>query len=121
MNKPADLKLDTVPFWIGGKPVSSSSRYGDVFNPATGQVTKRVCFANDKTIDEAVKAAAAAFPEWRDTPPLRRARVMQEFLALLKKNQKPLAEIVSDEIGLMFIVTPLLLPQFPNSSQSFPL
>ena len=99
MNKPADLKLDTVPFWIGGKPVSSSSRYGDVFNPATGQVTKRVCFANDKTIDEAVKAAAAAFPEWRDTPPLRRARIMQEFLALLKKNQKPLAEIVSDEHG----------------------
>ena len=38
MNKPADLKLDTVPAWIGGKPVSSATRYGDVFNPASGQV-----------------------------------------------------------------------------------
>ena len=48
MNKPADLQLDTVPFWIGGKPVSSAQRYGDVFNPATGQVTKRVAFLKEK-------------------------------------------------------------------------
>jgi malonate-semialdehyde dehydrogenase (acetylating)/methylmalonate-semialdehyde dehydrogenase len=70
-----------------------------VFNPATGQVTKKVVFADIAMIDAAVKAAAAAFPDWRDTPPLRRARIMQEFLALLKKNQKQLAEIVTDEHG----------------------
>ena len=99
MNKPAELKLDTVPFWIGGKPVSSASRYGDVFNPATGQVTKRVAFADSKIIDSAVNAAAAAFPAWRDTPPVRRARVMQDFLSLLKRDQKQLAEIVSEEHG----------------------
>jgi malonate-semialdehyde dehydrogenase (acetylating)/methylmalonate-semialdehyde dehydrogenase len=99
MNKPADLKLDIVPFWIGGKPVSSASRFGDVFNPASGQVTRRVCFADEKAIDAAVKAATAAFPAWRDTPPVRRARIMQDFLSLLKKNQKQLAEIVTDEHG----------------------
>jgi malonate-semialdehyde dehydrogenase (acetylating)/methylmalonate-semialdehyde dehydrogenase len=99
MNKPAELKLDTVPAWIGGKPVASAARYGEVFNPASGQVTKRVVFADKSMIDSAVTAASAAFPEWRDTPPLRRARVMQEFLTLLKKNQKALAEIVSDEHG----------------------
>jgi malonate-semialdehyde dehydrogenase (acetylating)/methylmalonate-semialdehyde dehydrogenase len=99
MNKPAELKLDTVPAFIGGKPNSSASRFGDVFNPATGQVTRRVCFSDEKTIDAAVNAAAAAFPAWRDTPPLRRARVLQEFLALLKQNQKQLAEIVTDEHG----------------------
>jgi malonate-semialdehyde dehydrogenase (acetylating)/methylmalonate-semialdehyde dehydrogenase len=99
MNKPAELKLDTVPAWIGGKPVASAARYGEVFNPASGQVTKRVVFADKGMIDSAVAAASAAFPEWRDTPPLRRARVMQEFLTLLKKNQKALAEIVSDEHG----------------------
>jgi malonate-semialdehyde dehydrogenase (acetylating)/methylmalonate-semialdehyde dehydrogenase len=99
MNKPADLKLDTVPAWIGGKPVSSANRFGDVFNPASGQVTKRVAFADQGMIDAAVKSAAAAFPEWRDTPPLRRARIMQEFLFLLKKNQKQLAAIVTDEHG----------------------
>jgi malonate-semialdehyde dehydrogenase (acetylating)/methylmalonate-semialdehyde dehydrogenase len=99
MNKPAELKLDTVPVWIDGKAVSSAARYGDVFNPALGQVTKRVVYADEALIDKAVKAAAAALPAWRDTPPLRRARVMQEFLSLLKKNQKELAGLVTQEHG----------------------
>ncbi|MDQ5847600.1 MAG: CoA-acylating methylmalonate-semialdehyde dehydrogenase [Pseudomonadota bacterium] len=99
MNKPADLKLERVPVWINGKPLSPTGRSGEVFNPATGQVTKQVPFCNEEWIDKAVKAAAAAFPEWRDTPPLRRARVMQKFLQLLQKDQKNLAAIVSQEHG----------------------
>jgi malonate-semialdehyde dehydrogenase (acetylating)/methylmalonate-semialdehyde dehydrogenase len=99
MNKPAELKLDTVPFWINGKPVSSAGRHGEVFNPATGQVTKHVAFADASVIDSAVKAATAALPEWRDTPPLRRARVMQKFLQLLQREQKALAKIVTQEHG----------------------
>jgi len=99
MNKPAELKLDSVPAWIDGKAVSPSGRSGEVYNPATGLVTKRVPFCDASVIDAAVKSAAAAFPAWRDTPPLRRARVMQEFLALLKKHQKDLARIVTSEHG----------------------
>jgi malonate-semialdehyde dehydrogenase (acetylating)/methylmalonate-semialdehyde dehydrogenase len=104
MNKPAadvksELKLDTVPAWINGKALAPAGRMGDVFNPATGMITKRVPFCDQAVIDKAVKAAAAAFPGWRDTPPLRRARVMQEFLNLLKVNQKQLAAIVSEEHG----------------------
>ena len=99
MNKPAELKLETVPVWINGKALAPSGRRGDVYNPATGQVTKQVVFADQGIVDAAVKAAQAAFPAWRDTPSLRRARVMQEFLSLLKKNQKPLAKIVSEEHG----------------------
>jgi malonate-semialdehyde dehydrogenase (acetylating)/methylmalonate-semialdehyde dehydrogenase len=99
MNKPAELKLDTVPAWIGGKPLAAAARYGEVFNPASGQVTKRVVFADKSMIDSAVTAASAAFPEWRDTPPLRRARILQKFLQLLQANQKALAEIVTDEHG----------------------
>jgi malonate-semialdehyde dehydrogenase (acetylating)/methylmalonate-semialdehyde dehydrogenase len=99
MNKPADLKLQTVPVWIDGKAVHSAARFGDVYNPATGEVTKKVVFADPKIVDDAVRAAAAAYPAWRDTPPLRRARVMQEFLFLLKKHQKELAAIVTDEHG----------------------
>ena len=99
MNKPAELKLDSVPAWIDGKAVSPSGRSGEVYNPATGQVTKRVPFCDASVIDAAVKSAAAAFPAWRDTPPLRRARVMQEFLALMKQNQKQLARIVTEEHG----------------------
>ena len=104
MNKPADasglkVRLDTVPVWINGRLVSSAQRYGDVFNPATGQVSRRVVFSDSNLIGQAVEAATAALPAWRDTPPLRRARVMQEFLGLLKRHQKELAAIVTDEHG----------------------
>ena len=99
MNKPAELKLETVPAWINGTAIASAARYGDVFNPALGEVTKRVIYADASLIDSAVKAASAALPAWRDTPPLRRARVMQEFLSLLKKNQKQLAALVTEEHG----------------------
>jgi malonate-semialdehyde dehydrogenase (acetylating)/methylmalonate-semialdehyde dehydrogenase len=99
MNKPAELKLDTVPVWINGKALAPAGRFGEVYNPATGQVTKKVVFSDAKLVDAAVKAATAAFPEWRDTPALRRARVMQKFLDLLNKNQKALAAIVSEEHG----------------------
>ncbi len=103
MNKPAEfnpqVKLETVPVWINGKALAPSGRSGEVFNPATGQVTKKVVFADSSLVDAAVKAAAAAFPAWRDTPVLRRARVMQKFLELLEKNQKALAATLSEEHG----------------------
>jgi malonate-semialdehyde dehydrogenase (acetylating)/methylmalonate-semialdehyde dehydrogenase len=99
MNKPADVSLKVVPMWINGKAVQPAGRSGEVFNPATGEVTKRVAFADEKSVDEAVKAATAAYPAWRDTPPLRRARIMQDFLSLLKKEQKQLAAIVTQEHG----------------------
>ena len=99
MNKPAEIRHHTVPLWIGGKPVAPAGRMGDVFNPATGQVAKQVAFADANAVDAAVRAAAAAYPAWRDTPPLRRARVMQKYLALLQANQKELAQLVTEEHG----------------------
>jgi malonate-semialdehyde dehydrogenase (acetylating)/methylmalonate-semialdehyde dehydrogenase len=99
MNKPSDLKLATVPVWINGKALIPQGRMGEVYNPATGQVTKRVPFCNDEVIDSAVRAAAAALPEWRNAPVLRRARVMQKYLDLLQKNQKELAALITQEHG----------------------
>jgi malonate-semialdehyde dehydrogenase (acetylating)/methylmalonate-semialdehyde dehydrogenase len=99
MNKPVDAAL-TVPLWIGGKPVASlSDRSGEVTNPATGSVARRVPFCNAADIDAAVKAAQAAYPEWRDAPALRRARVMQRFLQLLQQEQPTLARLVTEEHG----------------------
>src|SRR5262245_31386029 len=100
MNKPVELKLETVPLWINGSAVTPpASRMGDVFNPATGQVVRRVPYCDAAQVDSAVKAASGALAEWRDWPPIRRARVMQRFLRALEENQKDLARLVSEEHG----------------------
>src|SRR6185503_12429024 len=72
---------------------------GDVYNPATGQVARRVPFCDAMLVDSAVQAATSALAEWRDWPAMRRARVMQRFLRLLEENQKDLARIVTEEHG----------------------
>jgi malonate-semialdehyde dehydrogenase (acetylating)/methylmalonate-semialdehyde dehydrogenase len=99
MNRPAELKLATVPAWIGGRAVVPAGRMGDVYNPATGEVTKRVPYCDAATVDAAVKAANAALAEWRATTLLRRARVMQKFLALLQAHQAEIARLITEEHG----------------------
>jgi len=101
MNKQVDAKnVATVDLWVAGRRQrATTTRFGDVTNPATGVVTRKVPFCNPADIDNAVKAAAAAAPGWGDTPPLRRARVMQKFLQLLQANQKELAGLVTEEHG----------------------
>ena len=67
--------------WIGGQLVAADTgRAQDVFNPATGRVTRRVALADGATVDRAVASASAAWPAWAETPPIRRARVLSRFL-----------------------------------------
>ena len=90
-----------VPLWINGQPVQSKSgRFGDVTNPSTGQVIRAVPFADAADVDAAVKAAVAAFPAWRDTPPVRRARILNKFRELIEKHQKELAALISEHDGI---------------------
>ena len=93
-----------VPFWIDGRRVESrSTRSGNVTNPATGEVTRTVPFAGAEDVDRAVRAAAAAFPAWRSTPPLRRARILTRFRELMEQHQQELAGIVTDEHGKVLL------------------
>jgi len=86
--------------YINGRQVEGTSgRYGDVFNPTTGEVSARVPLASADETARAIEVAAAAFPAWRDTPPLRRARVLFRFKELLDKHLDELAELVSAEHG----------------------
>ncbi|MEY4782617.1 MAG: hypothetical protein RIR41_552 [Pseudomonadota bacterium] len=86
--------------FIGGKLVKATSgREGDVFNPNTGEVQARVCFATTEDVDTAVQAAAKALPGWSATNPQRRARVMFEFKRLVEANMQQLAELLSSEHG----------------------
>jgi len=62
--------------FINGKVVSKTSKRQPVYNPATGEVSKFVEIADQQTVNEAVQAAERVFPAWRDTPVIKRARVM---------------------------------------------
>ena len=86
--------------YIDGQHVSGSSgRFGDVFNPATGEVQARVPLASKEEFDTAVKIAAEAQPEWGAVNPQRRARVMMKFVDLLHRDMDKLAEVLSREHG----------------------
>ena len=92
--------LERLPMWVGGKPHSpTTTRYGEVTNPATGEVIRHVPYGNAADVDAAVQAAADAFPRWAASPPLRRARVLMRFRDLLDRHRKDLARIVTQEHG----------------------
>ena len=89
--------------WIGGRRVGGTSgQFGDVYNPASGELTARVPFANARDVGDAVEAAVQAFPGWAATPPLRRARVMFKFNELLNQHRDELAKVITSEHGKVF-------------------
>src|ERR1039457_5337036 len=82
--------------WIGGKPWSGeAARRGDVYNPATGQVTGTVDFAGPDEVAAAVEAATAALPGWREASLVKRAGVMFAFRELIRARQGELAALIS--------------------------
>ncbi len=86
--------------FINGQSVTGTSgRFGDVFNPNTGEVQARVQLATESEMDRAVQAAQAAFEGWSSVNPQRRARVMFEFKRLVEANMGELAELLSSEHG----------------------
>jgi len=94
----------TVPFWIDGGPAESrTARVGDVTNPSTGEVLRVVPFATSADVDAAVAAATAALPDWRATPPLRRARLLTRFRELAERDHKRIAAVISQEHGKVFL------------------
>jgi malonate-semialdehyde dehydrogenase (acetylating)/methylmalonate-semialdehyde dehydrogenase len=89
-----------VQHWIGGRRVGGASgQFGDVFNPASGELAARVPFANAAEVGQAADAAAKAFPGWAATPPLRRARVMFKFNELLNQHRDEIAKVITAEHG----------------------
>src|SRR5207342_463003 len=86
--------------FIAGRHVKGTSgRFGDVFNPSTGEVQAKVAFASKADMRMAVEAALKAFPEWSSVNPQRRARVMFNFKGLVEKNMDELAHMLSSEHG----------------------
>ncbi len=102
---PAPLPLGDAPVGhhIGGQVLQpAGSRRQTVWNPATGAAAREVLLADAATVDAAVAAAQAAFPAWSQTPPLRRARILNAFLGLLNQHRDTLAAMITAEHGKVF-------------------
>ncbi len=86
--------------FIDGKRVAGDSgRFGDVFNPSLGVRSARVPLASKSEVERAIASAQAAFPDWANTSPLTRARVMFKFKELCERHYDEIALLVSNEHG----------------------
>jgi malonate-semialdehyde dehydrogenase (acetylating)/methylmalonate-semialdehyde dehydrogenase len=89
-----------VTHWINGKLwEGTTERSGDVYDPATGEITKTVDLASAKVLDDAVAAAKAAFPGWRDTSLTKRASILFAFREILNARKEEVAAIITEEHG----------------------
>ena len=94
------LSIPTLKNYIGGKPVDPHTNdYLPVTNPATGQEIAKVPLSLSQDVDDAVRAAEAAFPTWSSTPIKERAQIFYRYKALMEKHMQELAALVSEENG----------------------
>ena len=99
--RPAE-SIDTskiVGHFIKGTEVADANRPEPITNPATGEVTRHVAMAAKETVEEAIAAAEAAFPEWRNTPAMKRARIMFRFKQLLEEHADEVVAAITNEHG----------------------
>jgi len=89
--------------YVDGKEFKGESkRTSDVYNPATGEVQAKVNLASTADVDSAIKCAAKAFPNWADTPPITRARILFKFKELIEKNSDELTKLIVAEHGKVY-------------------
>jgi malonate-semialdehyde dehydrogenase (acetylating) / methylmalonate-semialdehyde dehydrogenase len=96
------VAAETVPHWIGGRALMGTGARVPLFNPATGAVACEVALASSAEVAAAVTSAKAALPGWSQTPPVRRARVLAAFRALLSEQRDALARLITSEHGKVF-------------------
>ena len=92
--------MTQITHWINGAlDTQKPQRSGEVFNPATGKVTKTVAFADAATVDRAVSAATQAFASWRHSSLTKRTQVLFAFRELVQQNKEKIAALITDEHG----------------------
>ncbi len=91
---------EVVGHYVGGRPVAGTNdRFGDIYNPATGQVVRTVALASADEVRSVIANAAQAFPDWSAVPPARRVQVLYRYRELLIQNIDELARLLSSEHG----------------------
>ncbi|NQD97107.1 aldehyde dehydrogenase family protein, partial [Pseudomonas sp. CrR25] len=82
---------------INGQRTTATGRSAAVYNPSTGEASGQVALADRATVQQAIDAAKAAFPAWRNTPPAKRAQIMFRFKQLLEQNEAEISKLISLE------------------------
>jgi malonate-semialdehyde dehydrogenase (acetylating)/methylmalonate-semialdehyde dehydrogenase len=95
--------LHPCPFLIGGEWIRPRLAGTPVYNPSTGDVIAECPAGGAAEVDAAVEAAAAAFPGWRDTPAIERARLLFRYRHLVEANFDRLCASVSLEHGKTYV------------------
>ncbi len=94
------MSTTEIPHFMDGARISGrSGRTAAVFNPATGEQSGTVSLAGRDEVDAAIASAKRAFPAWASTPPLRRARILNKFLALVEARIGEMAAVITAEHG----------------------
>ena len=89
--------------WIAGVHVrGTGDRAQPVWNPTSGEAARQVLLATAEDVAVAVAAAKAAQPAWGEMPPIRRARVLNNFLALMNQHRDTIAAMITAEHGKVF-------------------
>ncbi|WP_264035217.1 aldehyde dehydrogenase family protein, partial [Mycolicibacterium aurum] len=90
----------TISHWVNNEAFAgASSATAAVTNPATGETTGQVALASVEDARVVIDAAAAAFPQWRDTSLAKRTQILFKFRELLNERKGELAEIITSEHG----------------------
>ena len=91
--------MKVVGHFINGETCTPKGRMQDVYNPATGEAEKLVLLASKATVNDAIVNAQQAFPQWRNTPVSKRARVMFKFKSLLEEHADEIIALIGAEHG----------------------
>ena len=92
--------LTKVPNYVNGQWVeSTATEWFDVTNPATGEIIAKAPLSGASEVAAAVEAAAAAYPEWRRTPPEDRIQPLFKLKVLLEDHIDELSRIITQENG----------------------
>src|SRR5690606_26359065 len=86
-------------FWAGQWQPAHGQNHLDAFNPSTGELLASLPVAEPDEVDAAVRAAAQAFPSWRRTPPLERARMLRLAATRIRDKAADLALIDAASCG----------------------
>jgi malonate-semialdehyde dehydrogenase (acetylating)/methylmalonate-semialdehyde dehydrogenase len=92
--------MKTISHWVNGSVMADKpDRTGEIFNPATGQVSANVAFADTATVDKIVNISEKAFEQWRHASLTKRTQILFFFRELVNKNKEKIAELITAEHG----------------------